>query len=221
MTQLRPFESLETLVLFVNLLLCVYSELCLLGSLRLWSDPGLRQLRRSHFPPHIYWGSAVGRQEDQQRTHCEFETQFWVWIYSSISLCLDTLSSVYYRELCLCCSFRIFLFLLTHLSFSCRLAATQWVGLRLSFQAAWLISRQDRNRTTSSASSPEAATTWSNSGSKLLFNRLSVAFQVFCVVFSDFRWRKYGAENHYMVCKAESIRGELHRCYASKSLYRF
>lgn len=205
------FESLETLVLFVNLLLCVYSELCLLGSLRLWSDPGLRQLRRSHFPPHIYWRSAVGRQEDQQRTHCEFEI--------SISLCLDALSSVYYRELCLCCSFRIFLFLLTHLSFSCRLAATQWVGLRLSFQAAWLISRQDRNRTTSSASSPEAATTWSNSGSKLCL--IDFLWQVFCVVFSDFRWRKYGAENHYMVCKAESIRGELHRCYASKSLYRF
>lgn len=64
-------HCLKTLVLFC---MFVYSELCLLGSLWIWSDPGLRQLRWSYFPSHIYWGSAVGRQEDQQRTHCKSES---------------------------------------------------------------------------------------------------------------------------------------------------
>lgn len=52
--------------------------------------------------------------------------------------------------------------------FSCRSAVTQWVGLRLSSPEAWSTSRPDRNQTTSSASSLEAATTWSNSGSESL-----------------------------------------------------
>lgn len=63
----------------------------------------------------------------------------------------------------------IYFFLVYHSKnywLSCRSVVMQWAGLQLWFQAAWLISRQGRSRITSNALSLEAATIWSNSGSK-------------------------------------------------------
>lgn len=139
------------------------SELCLLGSLWLWSDPGLWQLRWSHFPSYLHWRSAVGCQEDQQCTHCEFEEGFrvvYTW-FCFVSLLLSVGSDD--ALLALLCLF-VFLYI------SGRSAVTQWVGLLLWFRAAWSISRRDRNQTMSNALSLEAATIWSNSGSKFFFD---------------------------------------------------